>query len=59
MMRSVDSEYAVAFDMEDVNSWESSERSMDKTAGLPSAVRLKYISREADWLYSGITAEED
>lgn len=59
MVRPAFDEYVVSFDEDVISSWEDSERSLDKTAGLPSAVRLKYISREADWLYSGMTAEDE
>ncbi len=59
MVRPAFDDFVTSFNLEDVDTWESSERGMDKTAGLPSAVKLEYISREADWLYSGITADED
>lgn len=59
MMRSVDSVYTTAFDLEDVITWEDSERSQDKLAGLSPAERLDVIAHEAEWFYSGGTADDE
>ena len=44
-------------------SWDSqeidSERSLDKLAGLSPAERLDVIANEAEWFYSGGTADDD
>lgn len=59
MVRPAFDDFVTSFNLEDVDTWESSERGIDKTAGLPSAVKLEYISREADRFYSGGTADDE